>query len=260
MVFESDRQSLDNCRMDRRTFAKLCHLVRTIGGLKETKHMSVEEMVVNFLHIIAHHTKNRVIKSQVVRSGETISRQFNVILNSILRLHSLLFKKPMPIGDNSTNSRWKWFKGCLGALDGTYIQVNVFASARLRFRTRKNEIAANVLGVCTPDMQFVYVLPDGKDLQQMEEFLEMQLVGERVYRFHKGHKPGIYNTWDEANRHIHGYPNAKHKKFMDIRKAEAAFAAHWGINDNQQEEETSQPNTTIIHRKPHIYGANNAYY
>ncbi|XVF42023.1 hypothetical protein PTKIN_Ptkin01aG0327100 [Pterospermum kingtungense] len=58
IVFESDRQSLDNYRMDRRTFAKLCHLVRTVGGLKEARHMFVEEMVVNFLHIIAHHTKN----------------------------------------------------------------------------------------------------------------------------------------------------------------------------------------------------------
>ena len=28
-----------------------------------------------------------------------------------------------------------------------------------RDRTRKNEIATNVLGVCTPDMIFSYVLP-----------------------------------------------------------------------------------------------------
>ena len=28
-----------------------------------------------------------------------------------------------------------------------------------RYRSRKSEIATNVLGVCTPDMQFIYVLP-----------------------------------------------------------------------------------------------------
>ena len=28
-----------------------------------------------------------------------------------------------------------------------------------RFRSRKNEVATNVLGVCAPDMQFIYVLP-----------------------------------------------------------------------------------------------------
>ncbi|XVF60353.1 hypothetical protein PTKIN_Ptkin08bG0038200 [Pterospermum kingtungense] len=105
MVFESDRQSLVNCRMDRRTFAKLCHLVKTVRGLKETRNMSVEEMVVNFFHIIGHHTKNRVNKRQVVRSGETISKQFHAIQKSVLRLHLLLFKKDVPIGDNSTDSR-----------------------------------------------------------------------------------------------------------------------------------------------------------
>ena len=26
-----------------------------------------------------------------------------------------------------------------------------------RFRSRKNEVATNVLGVCVPDMQFIYV-------------------------------------------------------------------------------------------------------
>ncbi|KAK9045684.1 hypothetical protein V6N11_051593 [Hibiscus sabdariffa] len=49
--------------------------------------------------------------------------------------------------------------GCLGALDGTFIKVNVASSDRPRYRTRKNEIATNVLGVCTPNMQFIYVLP-----------------------------------------------------------------------------------------------------
>lgn len=28
-----------------------------------------------------------------------------------------------------------------------------------RFRTRKGDIMTNVLGVCSPDLQFIYVLP-----------------------------------------------------------------------------------------------------
>ena len=48
---------------------------------------------------------------------------------------------------------------CLGASDGTYIRVNVPEGDKLRYRTRKNEIATNVLGVCSQDMQFIYVLP-----------------------------------------------------------------------------------------------------
>ncbi|GMI85910.1 hypothetical protein like AT5G41980 [Hibiscus trionum] len=116
-------------------------------------------MVITFLHIISHHTKNRVLKRQTSRSGETISRVFHAVLNSILKMHSVFFKKPEPIQENATDDRWKWFKGCLGALDGTFIKVNVASSDRPRYRTRKNEIATNVLGVYTPDMQFIYVLP-----------------------------------------------------------------------------------------------------
>ena len=46
----------------------------------------------------------------------------------------------------------------MGALDGTYIKVNVESIDKPRYRSRKNEIATNVLGVCTLEMQFVYVL------------------------------------------------------------------------------------------------------
>ena len=50
-------------------------------------------------------------------------------------------------------------QNCLGALDGTYIKVNVLDVDKPRYRTRKGEIATNVLGVCSQDMQFIYVLP-----------------------------------------------------------------------------------------------------
>ncbi|KAG6473458.1 hypothetical protein ZIOFF_067374 [Zingiber officinale] len=121
--------------------------------------MSINELVISFLHIIAHNVKNRVLKRQTARSSETISRQFHLVLNSILRLHNILLKKPESIPENCTDDRWKWFKGCLGALDGTYINVNVPANDKPRYRTRKCEIVTNVLGVCTPNMQFSYVLP-----------------------------------------------------------------------------------------------------
>ncbi|KAA0037852.1 putative nuclease HARBI1 [Cucumis melo var. makuwa] len=55
--------------MDRRCFAILCHLLRTIGGLTSTEVVDVEEMVVMFLHILAHHVKNRVIQRVFLQSG-----------------------------------------------------------------------------------------------------------------------------------------------------------------------------------------------
>ncbi|XP_050939353.1 uncharacterized protein LOC127150984 [Cucumis melo] len=55
--------------MDRRCFAILCHLLRTIAGLTSTEVVDVEEMVAMFLHILAHDVKNRVIQREFMRSG-----------------------------------------------------------------------------------------------------------------------------------------------------------------------------------------------
>ncbi|KAI3751652.1 hypothetical protein L2E82_22743 [Cichorium intybus] len=65
-----------------------------------------------------------------------------------MHLQDILFVKPTPVPNDSTDTRWKWFKGCLGAIDGTYIQVNVLESDKPRYRTRKGNIATNVLERC----------------------------------------------------------------------------------------------------------------
>ena len=46
----------------------------------------------------------------------------------------------------------------MGALDGTYIVVTIPTTDSAKYRTRKAHLATNVLGVCTADMQFIYVL------------------------------------------------------------------------------------------------------
>ncbi|KAK3228465.1 hypothetical protein Dsin_000346 [Dipteronia sinensis] len=70
-----------------------------------------------------------------------------------------LLKRPEPVPENSTDERWKWFKNCLGALDGTHVKVRVHISEKPKYRNRKGDISTNVLGVCSQDMQFIYVLP-----------------------------------------------------------------------------------------------------
>ncbi|XP_061363984.1 protein ALP1-like [Gastrolobium bilobum] len=145
--------------MNTYTFQVLCSLVRVKGKLKEDGLVSIVEQVAMFLHILAHHAKNRVIKFKFQRSGETVSKYFNLVLKCVLRLQEILMKLPDPVSENCTDDRWKWFKGCLGALDGTYITVNVPEVDKPRYRSRKGEIATNVFGVCSRGMKFVYVLP-----------------------------------------------------------------------------------------------------
>nr|XP_027118694.1 protein ALP1-like [Coffea arabica] len=156
---ESDAYCISELRMDRRTFGILCEMIRDTGGLKATRNMSIEEIVAMFVYVLAHHKKSRTICGLFWRSRETVSRQFNLCLLAVLKLHTILLKKPEPITEDCTDERWKCFKNCLGALDGTLIDVTPPTEQKSRYRTRKGSIATNVLGVCSPNMQFIYVLP-----------------------------------------------------------------------------------------------------
>ncbi|KAH6822554.1 hypothetical protein C2S53_011462 [Perilla frutescens var. hirtella] len=95
-----------------------------------------------FLAILGHHTKNRIVKHNYKRSGQTY----------------VLLAQPEPVTEDCSNDRRKWFKGCLGALDETYIDVTALKENRARYRNRKGQTTINVLAVCNQDMQFIYVL------------------------------------------------------------------------------------------------------
>ncbi|KAL0366882.1 UNVERIFIED_CONTAM: hypothetical protein Sradi_3578300 [Sesamum radiatum] len=133
-------------------------VVEHSGGLTTTKHVIVPEQVAIFLSIIAHHKKNCVVKHDFLRSGRTVSKHFHAILNTIYKITHIFLAKAIPIADDCADPRWRWFKGCLGAFDGTFIDVRVLEIEKGRYRTRKGQVAVNVLGVCNPNMQFIYVL------------------------------------------------------------------------------------------------------
>ncbi|KAL0301353.1 UNVERIFIED_CONTAM: hypothetical protein Sradi_6412100 [Sesamum radiatum] len=133
-------------------------MLETAGGLRGTRHVSVIEQVAIFLSVIAHHKKNCVMKHDFIRSGRTISKHFHSVLKAVLRLSSILLARPLPVDDECQDSRWRWFKGCLGALDGTHIEVCVPDSDKGRYRNRKGQISTNVLGLCNIEGMFTYVL------------------------------------------------------------------------------------------------------
>ncbi|KAL7243005.1 hypothetical protein ACSBR1_015420 [Camellia fascicularis] len=154
------------------TFMLLCRLVRSVE-LSYSKYVIIEEQVAMFLNVLAHHTKNRKIKFNFLQSGQTVSKHFNNVLKAVLRLHGLLLKKLEPITTNCTDDRWSYFQNCLGALDGTYIKVLAPAIDKLRYRTRKGEIATNVLvKTCNSYMSCL----DRKDLLLTLGCLEMLSV------------------------------------------------------------------------------------
>ena len=91
--------------MDRITLTILCELLRRDENIKKDGLVTLEEQVCIFLHILAHHAKNRTIVSRFYRSEETISRYFNSVLSAVLRLHQILFKKSDPVLENCIDNR-----------------------------------------------------------------------------------------------------------------------------------------------------------
>ncbi|XP_012847430.1 PREDICTED: putative nuclease HARBI1 [Erythranthe guttata] len=144
--------------MDINAFVKLSYLLQHVGGLEHSRFVSVHEQVALFLQVLAHHKKNRIVSYDFKRSGQTVSKYFNKVLAALLKLHPILLVTPKPIGDAETNENWKHFKGCLGAADGTFIKVRVELTEKPKYRSRKGEIAVNVLGVCDRNCNFIYIL------------------------------------------------------------------------------------------------------
>lgn len=64
-------------------------------------------------------------------------------------------------------------QGCIGALDGTYVEVLVRKRHQAMYRNRKGKVSVNVLGVVDRHMRFIYALTgwegsaaDGKILRE----------------------------------------------------------------------------------------------
>ncbi|XP_020270011.1 uncharacterized protein LOC109845200 [Asparagus officinalis] len=171
-----------------KAFFKLADVMRNHGFLKDTKHLQVEEQLAMFLCIVGHKTKNRVIRTEFIRSGETVSRYFNKILQAMNGLRDRYMKQApneiLPEIVNNPNY-FPYFKDCIGMIDGTHIDAMLPSNLVARFRGRKG-VTQNVLAACTPNKLFTYVLAGwegaANDYRILQDALSRpQPYGLRVY-------------------------------------------------------------------------------
>ncbi|XP_039115850.1 protein ALP1-like [Dioscorea cayenensis subsp. rotundata] len=158
------RSGRDYCvsylKMDVGPFMHLASIMRDKHLLQDTRHISVEEQLAIFLHIVGHNTKNRTMRIEFVRSGETISRYFNCVLRAVYAVRDDFVHSPSSTSHPKIECNPNWypfFKDCIGLLDGTHIDASVPPEEMPRFRGRKGP-TQNVLVVVNPDLQFTYVL------------------------------------------------------------------------------------------------------
>nr|KAJ0223560.1 hypothetical protein LSAT_V11C200090390 [Lactuca sativa] len=146
-------QCRDLIRMSENAFRRLCEILQTVGGLRRTQRMSVEEHVARFLHIVSNDLRTRFTSWMYRRSRSTTSRCFHRVLRSIMAIEGLYIQQPtgdvVPREIQESRRFYPFFKDCIGEIDGTHMP---------RYHGRKGYPTINVLAACTFDLKFTYVL------------------------------------------------------------------------------------------------------
>ncbi|XVF09448.1 hypothetical protein REPUB_Repub07fG0093500 [Reevesia pubescens] len=157
---QSDR-CLENFRMDKPVFYKLCDILQAKGLLRHTNRIKIEEQLAIFLFIIGHNLRTRAVQELFRYSGETISRHFNNVLNAIMAISLEFFQPPgsdVPPEISQDPRFYPYFKDCVGAIDGIHIPVMVGVDEQGPFRNKNGLLSQNVLAACSFDLKFHYVL------------------------------------------------------------------------------------------------------
>ncbi|GLT47193.1 hypothetical protein SLA2020_209050 [Shorea laevis] len=157
-LLDDEKVCLHQLRVTGQAFKKLCDVLVQKGGLVATRYVTIKEILALFLHILAHDLKNSTIRSIFAHPSETISRQFHIVLRAMMKIGKFYIKQNS-VSLHEVDDKWKWFKGALGALDGTLIEITVPASEQGKYRDRKGNLSTNVLGACDANLKFTYVLP-----------------------------------------------------------------------------------------------------
>lgn len=158
-----DTQCYNMFRVERALFNRLHNTLVQSYGLKSTTKMTSIEALAMFLWIVGSPQSVRQADNCLRRSLETVSRTFNRVLTCLLRLaHDIIVPKDPTFSEVHPNLEnpafWSHFNDCIGAIDGTHVNVVVPKIKRVPYLNRHNETSQNVLAVCDFDMRFTFVL------------------------------------------------------------------------------------------------------
>ncbi|KAF5820192.1 putative harbinger transposase-derived nuclease domain-containing protein [Helianthus annuus] len=157
----SNERFLENFRMEKHVFYKLCDKLKAKGLLRHTSRIKVEEQLAIFLFIIGHNLRTRAVQELFRYSGETISRHFNNVLNAIIAVSLDFFQPPgseIPPEIRDDPRFYPYFMDCVGAVNGTHFPVIVGVDEQGPFRNKNGVLSQSVLAACSFNMKFHYVL------------------------------------------------------------------------------------------------------
>lgn len=218
-----DECCLDNFRMDKNVFYKLCHVLQSRGLLRHTNRIKIEEQLAIFLFIIGHNLRTRAVQELFRYSGETISRHFNNVLNAITAISLDFFHPPgsdVPQEVLGNPKFYPYFKDCVGAVDCIQFPVMVAVDEQGPFRNKNGLLMQNVLAACSFDLKFHYVLAgwegSASELRVLHSALtrrnNLQVPEGRYYLVDTKYAnlPGFLSPYQDVPYHLNGLPGDHH--------------------------------------------------
>ncbi|KAI5330553.1 hypothetical protein L3X38_029951 [Prunus dulcis] len=218
-----NERCLENFRMDKHVFYKLCDILQGKGLLRHTNRIKIEEQLAMFMFIIGHNLRTRAVQELFRYSGETISRHFNNVLNAIRAISLDFFQPPgsdVPPEISEDPRFYPYFKDCVGAVDGIHIPVMVGVDEQGPFRNKNGLLSQNVLAACSFDLKFHYVLAgwegSASDLQVLNSALtrrnKLQTPEGRYYLVDNkyANMPGFIAPYPGVPYHSKEFPSGFH--------------------------------------------------
>jgi hypothetical protein len=150
-------------RMTPPMFYKLHDLLVQSYGLKSTSKCNSIEAVGMFLWMVGASQSVRQVDNRLQRSLETVHRNFGKILKCLVKLAADIIRPVDPefktIHRRLQCPRFRpHFNDCIGAIDGTHVEVVVPNDKKVQYLCRKGHTTQNVLAVVDFDMRFTFVL------------------------------------------------------------------------------------------------------
>ncbi|KAK4700887.1 nuclease HARBI1, partial [Phenoliferia sp. Uapishka_3] len=162
----SPRTFWDTLKMNKTSFQALLKVLEERGGLEDGRFVETDEKLCMFLWLITKAASARDISYIFQHSPDTVSKVVHQVLQAIICPAVKDFYIILPDSSHPIPSKiydnpkfHPYFKDCLGAMDGTHVNIHVPEGESIPYRNRKGFLSQNVLAVCSFDLRFQYVLP-----------------------------------------------------------------------------------------------------
>lgn len=150
-------------RMSPEIFEALHDLLVSTYGLTSTNNVSSTESLAMFLWIVGGPQSFSQVENRFTRSLWTVHTKFHEVLKCLLKLAKDNIKPRDPTFSTEhervqENRFWPHFKGAIGAIDGSHVQVVVPVDEVVSHTNRHGYTSQNVLAICDFDMRFTFAV------------------------------------------------------------------------------------------------------